>query len=152
MMPDRSLSLTVLACLLLQACASGLEPESSYTPPRGAAPMEEKSVDTGQLEATPGPRGDELGAEVIRYEQYDEYQTIELNVPIDHDLVDEVDQVQVMTPSGEVIPQSRQAQIVHDYETNNVGIKIHVPKSDNLGFRLKLIDHADDEWPPIRQQ
>ncbi len=152
MMCDRNLFLAMLACLLLQACASGLEPESSYTAPRGAAPMEEDSIDTDQLEATPGHRGDELGAEVVRHQEYDEYQTIELNVPIDYDLVDEVDEVQVMTPSGETIPQSRQAQIVHDYETNNVGIKVHVPKTDNLGFRLKLIDHSDDEWPPIRQQ
>jgi hypothetical protein len=149
MMPDRSLFITVLVCLLLQACASGLEPQSSYRPPSGVAPMEKKSVDSGQLEATPGHRDDELGAEVIRYEQYDEYQTIELNVPIEPD---EVDQVQVMTPSGETIPQSREAQIVHDYETNNVGIKLHLPNTENTGFRLKLIDHAEDEWPPIRQQ
>ena len=149
MMRNRSLFLTLLACLLLQACAGGLEPQSDYTPPRGDAPMEEKSVDTGQLEATPGYRDEELGAEVIRYEEYDEYRTIELNVPIEPD---QVDQVQVMTPSGEIIPQSRQAQIVHDYETNNVGIKVQVPNTDNLGFRLKLIDHTDEEWPPIRQQ
>ena len=149
MMCDRSLFLAMSACLLLQACAGGLEPESNYTPPRGSAPLEEKSVDTGQLEATPGHREDTLGTEIIRYEKYDEYQTIELNVPIEPD---EVDQVEVMTPSGEVIPQSRQAQIVHDYETNNVGIKLHLPNTENTGFRLKLIDHAEDEWPPIRQQ
>jgi hypothetical protein len=149
MMRDRSLFLSVLVCLLLQACASGLEPRSDYKPPAGAAPTEEKSIDTGELEATPGHRGDELGAEVIHYEEHDEYQSIHLNIPIEPD---EVDQVEVMTPSGETIPQSREAQIVHDYETNNVGIKIHVPKTDNMGFRLKLIDHADDEWPPVRQQ
>ncbi|MCP4769080.1 MAG: hypothetical protein GY875_22820 [Gammaproteobacteria bacterium] len=146
---ERNFLPTVLACLLLQACTSGLEPQSDYTPPPGAAPMEEKSVDTGQLEATPGHRGDELGTEIIRYEEYDEYQSIELNVPIEPD---QVDRVEVMSPSGETIPQSREAQIVHDYETNNVGIKIHVPKTDNLGFRLKLIDHTADEWPPVRQQ
>jgi hypothetical protein len=148
-MRDRSSFLILLACLLLQACAGGLEPKSSYSPPPGAAPTEKKSIDSGQLEASPGHRGDELGAEVIRYEQYDEYQTIELNVPIE---LDEVDQVEVMTPSGETIPQSRQAQIVHDYETNNVGIKLHLPNTENTGFRIKLIDHADDEWPPVRQQ
>ncbi|MCP4333750.1 MAG: hypothetical protein GY785_13925 [Gammaproteobacteria bacterium] len=146
---DRNFVPVVLACLLLQACASGLEPQSSYSPPPGAAPVEEKSVDTGQLEATPGHRGDELGTEVIRYEEYDEHQSIELIVPI---APGQVDQVQVVTPSGEMIPQSRQAQIVHDYETNNVGIKIHVPKTDNLEFRLKLIDHTADEWPHVRQQ
>jgi len=149
MMSDRSLFLVLLVCLLWQVRASGAEPQSNYTPPRGAAPMEKKSVDTGQLETTPGHREDELGAEVIRYEQYDEYQTIELNVPIEPD---QVDQVLVMTPSGETLPQSREAQIVHDYETNNVGIKLHLPNTENTGFRLKLIDHSDDEWPPIRQQ
>jgi len=146
---DRNIILIVLACLLWQASASGVEPESSYTPPQGAAPMEEKSVDTGQLRATPGTRGDELGAEIIRHEEYDEYQSIELSVPIEPD---QVDRVEVMTPSGEMIPQSREAQIVHDYETNNVGIKIHVPKTENLEFRLKLIDHISDERPHIRQQ
>ncbi len=150
MMRDRSFPpALLLGCLMLQACASGLEPESTYSPPPGAAPMEEKSVDTGELKAIPGHRGDELGTEVIRHEQYDEYQTIELNVPIEPD---EVDQVQVMSPTGETIPQSRQAQIVHDYETNNVGIKLHLPNTQNTGFRLKLIDHSEDEWPPLRQQ
>lgn len=149
MIRNRKAVLALLTCVLLQACASGMEPRSTYSPPPGSAPVEDGAVDTGPLEATPGYREDELGAEIIRYEDRDEYQIIELKVPIEPD---QVDQVEVMTPSGEMIPQSRQAQIVHDYETDNVGIKIHVPKSENMGFRLKLIDHADEEWPPFRQQ
>ena len=70
-------------------------------------------------------------------------------MPIQPDLVD---QVQVLTSQGEPMPLSREARIVHNYETNNVGISVQVPKSENLGFRLKLIDHPDDEWPPLRQQ
>lgn len=144
---ERNLVSTVLACLLMQACASGLEPQSSDSPPPDAAPMEEKSVDSGQLQVRSGERGAELDAEIIRYEEYDEYQSIELNVPIESD---QVDQGEVMTPSGEMFPRSRQEQIVHDYETDNVGIKIPANKSGNLGFRLKLID--DEQWPPGPQR
>ncbi len=145
---DRNLCLVAMLSLLLQACAGNLEPQSTYVPPPGASPTEIKSVDTGELEARTGAREDELGAEVIRYDENDEYQTIELSIPMQ----DEVDQVEVYTPSGETVPQSRQAQIVHDYETNNVGIKLHLPNTENTGFRFKLIDHEDDDWPPMRQQ
>jgi hypothetical protein len=63
-----------------------------------------------------------------------------------------VDQVQVMTLDGSTVNQSREARIIHNYETNNVGIWIRVPTRDSVGFRLKLIDQSDDIWPPVRQQ
>ena len=47
---------------------------------------------------------------------------------------------------------SSEARIVQDYETNNVGIWLRVPTKEKAGFRLKLIDHPDDDWPPVRQQ
>ena len=137
---ERNLVSTVLACLLMQACASGLEPQSGDSPPPDAAPVEEKSVDSGQPQVRPGERGAELDAEIIRYEEYDEYQSIELNVPIEPGQVDQ----------GEMFPRSRQEQIVHDYETDNVGIKIPPKNSGNMGFRLKLID--EEQWPPGPQR
>ena len=145
----QTITLLFLAGLLLQGCASSMEPRSSYTPPPGAAPTENSSLDTGQLEPTVGHKGDQLGAEVISADDSGELRSLEINVPIQPDLVD---QVQVLTSEGEPMPLSREAQIVHDYETNNVGISVQVPKSENMGFRLKLIDHPDDEWPPVRQQ
>jgi len=147
---DRIFMLTVLACLLSQASASGLETQSSDSPPPDAAPMEEKSVDNGQLQVRSGERGAELDLEIIRYEEYDEYQSIELSAPIDPGQVDPVDQGEVMIPSEEMFPRSRQEQIVHDYETDNVGIKIPPKNSGSMGFRLQLID--DRQWPPGPQQ
>jgi hypothetical protein len=55
-----------------------------------------------------------------------------------------------MTQSGELLPMSRQATIVRNYETNNVGISIQVPKSENLRFRIKLIDDPRDDLDPAR--
>ena len=149
MMSERNLFITVLIGLLLQGCSSSMQPRSTYIPPPGAAPTEKGSLDTGLLEPTVGYKGDQLGAEVINSEVSGDMQSIEINVPIQPDLVD---QVQVITESGEPIPLSREAQIINNYETNNVGITVQVPKSENLGLRFRLIDHADDDWPPMRQQ
>jgi hypothetical protein len=149
MMPERNLFISVLTGLLLQGCAGSMQPRSTYTPPPGAAPTEKGSLDTGQLEPTVGYKGDQLGAEVINSEVSGDMRSIEINVPIQPDLVD---QIQVITESGEIIPLSREAQIINNYETNNVGITVQVPKSQSLGLRFRLIDHTDDEWPPRRQQ
>jgi hypothetical protein len=149
MTPDRKSAFTLLICLLLTGCATSLKPHSRYAPPRGAAPTEGKAIDTGELRAQRGNRGDRLGAEVINTELIGDLRSIEINIPIEPDQVDQVD---VIDSSGKSIRQSRQAEIVHDYETNNVGIKIQVPNSDNLGFRLRLIDNPDNNWPPLRQQ
>jgi len=149
MICNRYYRVPLLVCLLLQGCASQMQPKSTYKPPPGAAPTENSSLDTGQLETTVGHRGDQLGAEVISSELDGEEQVIEIRVPIDPDLVD---QVYVMTPEGDTVNQSREARIIQNYETNNVGIWIRVPTSEKAGFRLKLIDQPDDAWPPVRQQ
>jgi hypothetical protein len=126
-----------------------MQPKSTYHPPAGAAPMENSAIDTGQLESTVGNKGDRLGAEVMSTEVIGDEQLIEIRVPIDPDLVD---QVYVMTPEGGMVKQSRGAQIIQNYENNNVGIWIRVPTKEKTGFRLKLIDESDDVWPPVRQQ
>ncbi len=150
MIPDRNLFLALLLCLWLAGCASSLEPKSTYTPPPGAAPMENKSVDSGEFRAEPGYKDDVLGAEVVNTESLGDLQSIEINIPIEPD---QVDRVRVMGPNGDPVPMTREAEIIHNYETNNVGIKIEVPNSDNLRFQLQLIDHPnDDAWPPVRLQ
>jgi hypothetical protein len=149
MMSERNLFISVLIGLLLQGCTGSLQPRSTYIPPPGAAPTEKGSLDTGQLEPTVGYKEDQLGAEVVNTEVLGDMQSIEINVPIQPDLVD---QIQVLSESGEPIPLSRDAQIIYNYETNNVGITVQVPKSENLGLRFRLIDHADDDWPPMREQ
>lgn len=145
----RNYRVPLLVCLLLQGCAGQMQPKSTYRPPPGAAPMESGSLDTGLLESTAGTRGDKIGAEVISSEVTDDEQVIEIRVPIDPDLVD---RVYVTTPDGQAVNQSREAQIIHNYETNNVGIWLRVPTKEKTGFRLKLIDEPDDVWPPMRQQ
>ena len=123
-------------------------------PPPGASPQEVGDVDTGELKATAGHQGDQLGARVISSREVGDEQHIEIEVPIDPE---SVDQVQVYstesgTGSGSVV-LTREAQIIQNYESNNVGISVRIPKSDNLGFRLKLIDHPDsDDWIPRRHQ
>jgi hypothetical protein len=149
MMSERNLFIPVLIGLLLQGCAGSMQPRSTYVPPPGAAPTEKGSLDTGQLEPTVGFKEDQLGAEVVSTEVVGDMQSIEINVPIQPDLVD---QIQVLTESGEQIPLSRDAQIIHNYETNNVGITVQVPTSEKIGIRFRLIDHADDDWPPMRVQ
>ena len=149
MMFERNLFLSVLVGLLLQGCTGSLEPRSTYIPQAGAPPMEKGSLDTGKLEPTVGYKEDQLGAEVVDTEVLGDTRSVEIIVPIQPDLVD---QIQVLTESGEPIPLSRDAQIIHNYETNNVGIIIRVPTDEKMGIRFRLIDHADDDWPPTRQQ
>lgn len=146
---NRYYPVLLLICLLLQACSSQMQPKSTYRPPAGSAPVEKSSLDTGQMVTTVGHKDDEIGAEIISSEVIDDEELVEIRVPIDPDLVD---QVQVMTPEGDAVNLSREARIVQDYETNNVGIWLRVPTEEKAGFRLKLIDHSDDEWPPVRQQ
>ena len=136
-------------CLLLQGCANQLQPKSDYAPPPGAMPVENSNQDTGYLEPTAGHKGDGIGAEVISSEVIGDEQEIEIMVPINPDLVD---QIQVTSSTGDSVVLTREAQIVQNYENNSVGISIRIPKTDNLGFRLKLIDHPDDDWPPRRYQ
>jgi len=144
MMSDRKLLYLVLVGLFLQGCASsGLQSQTKHRPPPGAELNEGGSLDSGLLEPTVGHKGDKLGAEVVSSEVFGELQSIEINVPIDPD---SVDQVQVLDESGEPLPMSREATIVHNYETNNVGISIQLPKSENTGFRLQLIDKPEDGW------
>lgn len=67
----------------------------------------------------------------------DELQSMDLSVPLPSE---EMDQMRGMEPSGGQPRQSREDQIIHNYETDNVGINVPAPKSGNLGFKLQLLD------------
>ena len=147
MMSDRSLLFLVLSGLLLQGCASsGLQSQTQHRPPPGSELNEGGSLDSGLLEPTVGHKGDRLGAEVVNSEISGELQSIEITVPVEPD---SVDQVRVLDASGKPLPMSREATIVHNYETNNVGISIQLPKSEDTGFRLQLIEDPEDSWYPV---
>jgi len=111
--------------------------------------MENSDLDTGLLETTIGNKGNVIGAEVISSEVDGDGQLIEIRVPIDPRLVDEV---YVMTPEGNSVHMTRGERILQNYEDNNVGIWIRLPSREKTGFRLKLIDYPDDTWPADRQQ
>lgn len=138
-----------LCCLLLAGCASSLKPSYSYKPPPGTAPPELNTVETGELRATTGHKGDVIGAEIISTETIGEEQLIEVSVPIEPD---QVDQVRILSPSGEPVELSREAEIIRKYETNDVGIRFQIPKNTNIKFQLQLMDTREDDWPPFREQ
>jgi len=81
-----------------------------------------------------------LDAEIIDSEIRGESQKIEINIPIDPG---QVDQIRVISSSGKKIKQEKAAEVMRDYENNNVGITIFLSKQKNLGFKLRLIDQPD---------
>ena len=135
MISYRSFVFTAFFCLLLQGCAKGYQ-----ATPKTAPPPQSRIFETGYLEATPGYRGNVLGAEIIDAKIDDEQQIIEINLPIDPD---QVDQVRVISPSGEMLKQTKKAEILRDYETDTVGLKIILPRRESPGFRLRLIDNVE---------
>lgn len=101
-------------------------------------------IETGYLQNKIGYVGDVLNAEVtnIEYLPEQQLQVIEIHVPVDPD---QVDKIEVISPSGEIIKQDRTAKILSDYENKDVGLKLYFPKQKNWSFKLKLIDEADPE-------
>jgi hypothetical protein len=139
MIVDRSIVFIIFVGAVLQGCTADYQ-SSRKTGRQSAPPPEITIIESGQLEAIPGFRGAVLGAEVIDAEVSGDQQIIQINLPIDPD---RVDQVRVVSPSGEKLKQSREAEILRDYENDNVGLKIFLPRQKTLGFRLKLIDDSN---------
>ena len=98
-------------------------------------------LQTGYLQNKAGYVGDVMGAEVISIKELpdQELQVIEIHVPIDPN---RVDKVQAISNSGELIKQDRTAEILKNYENNDVGLKLYFPKQKNWTFKLKLIDEV----------
>jgi len=132
-------SLLLLLPALFYGCAAGNKTPGE-TSLQEALPHEIKFLDTDYLEATPGYRGEVLDAEIIDSEIRGESQKIEINIPIDPG---QVDQIRVISSSGKKIKQEKAAEVMRDYENNNVGITIFLSKQKNLGFKLRLIDQPD---------
>ncbi|MFT5396803.1 MAG: hypothetical protein ACI85N_002009 [Gammaproteobacteria bacterium] len=65
-------------------------------------------------------------------------QFIEINASKDPK---DVDRVKVISKSSKFITQDKSAEILKDYENNNVGIKLYLPKIKN--WQLKFIDELD---------
>jgi len=134
----------VLYLLLIQGCAVGTGSSiTSSESQNNLPPSMATGLDTGYLQATPGFKGDVIGAEVesVKTSPDGQFDTIEVSVPVDPQ---QVDQVQVITGSGKIVKQPTAVEVIRDYENNKVEIRFLLSKQKNFGFKLKLIDLADD--------
>lgn len=129
------------ACILLFSFTV-IMPACAVQPDDAIPAKTKKSLETGYLDANPGFVGDVLGAEVITIfeDKEQSLQIIEINVPTNPD---NVDHVRVISETGKTIPQDRTAEILRDYENNNVGIKLYLPKQKNWSFKLKLMENQE---------
>lgn len=129
----------LLCCVVLSSCSStkNLSGKPVPAPPNS-------SLETDTLKAKTGYKGKILGASVeeSKIGPAGEVQIIEINVPIDPD---QVDRVQVVSPTGETIKQQRAAEIMRNYESDNVGVTIFLSKDKNWEFKLRLIDNNPEE-------
>ena len=140
----RAISISMLNIALVMGCTTGSALQKQPYNTTETSPPVVTELNTGYLKATPGYRGDVLGAEIesISIISGGEQQSIKVNVPINPDLVD---RVEVISTSGQTVKQNQKAEILRDYETNNVGIKLFLPKRKDLSFRLRLIDVPENE-------
>lgn len=135
----RLISLSLLFCFVLSSCSTG---KNLYSDPIPAPPN--TSLETDTLKAKPGYKGKILGASVEESKMgpAGEVQIIQINLPVDPNQVDEV---QVISPTGETVKQRRAAEIMRNYESDNVGVTIFLSKDKNWEFKLKLIDNTRED-------
>ena len=135
----RPLLLLLMFCLILSGCSTGKKSSKDQIP----APPN-TSLDTDTLSAKSGYKGRILGASIkeSKIGPAGELQIIEINVPIDPD---QVDNVEVISTTGETIKQRRAAEIIRNYESDNVGVTIFLSKDKNWEFKLRLIDNTQED-------
>ena len=125
----RQLSLGIVAALILCACAV----------PKKSAPPPPKVYRTGMLNAVPGSTGDVFGSEVerVRVLSDETMQAIDISVPVPPE---QIDQVEVVSSSGNEVIQLKDAIIEPAANTGGSDITVYLPRSRKLQFRLRLID------------
>ena len=136
--------LLIGCCLMLQGLISGCQAQNTIIQDVNELPPEEApTLETGILQRVEGYKGDLLGAEVISITlaENDALEVIELSVPIDPEVVD---QVTVVGPSGQLLELGEPIEISPNQEKSSVGIILTLPKKKKLGFKIKLIDLPDD--------
>ena len=126
----RQLSLGIVAVLILSACAT---PEKSAPPPP-------KVYRTGMLKAVPGSTGDVFGSEVerVRILSDETMQAVEVSIPVPPD---KIDQVEVISSSGNEVIQLREAEIEPSVNADGTDVTVYLPRNRKLQFRLRLIDN-----------
>ena len=138
MSPKQFVFITFILILTSSCTSTKSKPLFNNAPPPPVTVLE-----TDTLQAKPGHTGKLLGAsvETSKSDPGSDQQIIEINVPVNPDQVDEV---QVISESGETIKQKRAAEIIRNYESDNVGITIFLSKEKNMSFKLRLIDNIEE--------
>lgn len=133
--PQLFLATCLCAALVLGGCAPHRSVGHADAPP----PV---ILESSLLRAEPGFTGNRLGVEVDAVTPLDgqDLQAVDLTVPLRAERVDRVD---VLAPSGELIEQPAESRIDAG-PGEQTGIRIFLPGSRNLQFRLRLIDLPED--------
>jgi hypothetical protein len=130
--------------LMLQGLISGCQAQNTIIQDvNKLPPPEAATLETAILQRVDGYKGDLLGAEVVSINpaENDALEVIELSVPIDPEIVD---QITVVGPSGQLLELGEPIEISPDQEKGGVEIILTLPKQKKMGFRIKLIDLPDD--------
>lgn len=127
--------------------------ENTVPSNQGESPQSEPTpqltivAETGYLELEQGFVGDKLGAEIesIAVDEAGEFQTININIPVENP--GDINQVLVIGPAGNTVPQLKPAKISRDYSSNDVGVKLFLSKKKNWVFKVKLVDDSREDPP-----
>ena len=139
--PSRLMLAFALCALLAAGCAP--KHKGRRVGLADAPPPSLSEIESGDLRAEPGYTGDRIGVRILGVTDLpdEELQAIDLDVPLD---AGRIDRVEIFSPGGRPIEQSKDAEIRPLPKPDNAGIRIFLPRSKDLEFRIKLIDEADD--------
>lgn len=136
--------LLIGCCLMLQGLISVCQAQQTIIQDVNELPPPEAPLlETGLMQWVEGYKGDLLGAEVVSITpaENDAFEVIEISIPIDPEIVD---QVTLVGPSGQLLELDAPIEISPDQQNDNVGITLTLSKKKKLGFKIKLIDLPDD--------
>lgn len=136
--------LLIGCCLMLQGLISGCQAQNAIIQDvNKLPPTEAPTLETDIIQRVDGYKGGVLGAEVVSITpaENDSLEVIELSIPVDPEVVD---QVTVVGPQGQLLELDEPIEISPDQEKGSVNIILTLPKKKKLGFKIKLIDLPDD--------
>lgn len=136
--------LLIGCCLMLQGLISGCQAQNSIIQDvNKLPPTEAPTLETDIIQRVDGYKGGVLGAEVVSITpaENDSLEVIELSIPVDPEVVD---QVTVVGPQGQLLELDEPIEISPNQEKGSVSIILTLPKKKKLGFKIKLIDLPDD--------
>ena len=129
---------------MLQGLISGCQTQNTIIQDLNKLPPPDAlTLETGILQRVEGFKGDLLGAEIVSINpaENDAFEVINLSVPVDPEVVD---QVTVVDPSGRLLELGEPIEISPNQDRSSVGIVLALPKRNRPGFIIRLIDLPDD--------